>query len=135
MHRPDLIVLMVGGNDAMKIGKRWTNLRRVRRDHERVIDLLREAAPGADCLLWSPMDAAARKRKRIVSKPWLVEVRDMQRKVALKKGCGFLGPVRHDGGRGLYGAVVSGGHHEQRPHSPQEEGGPTSWGFCSSRRG
>ena len=28
-HQPDLVVLMVGGNDAMKIRKGWTDLKKV----------------------------------------------------------------------------------------------------------
>jgi lysophospholipase L1-like esterase len=86
-HRPDLVVLMVGGNDALKIRKGWTNLDKVTQDHENLLSFLDQKLPDADCMLWTPMDAGDQEKGRIVSKKWLKEVRDMQLTVAKAHGC------------------------------------------------
>lgn len=99
-HAPDLVVLMVGGNDAMKIRKGWTDLAKVRRDHEQLLDVVKTALPRAECLVWSPMDAGDRQGKKIVSKGFLKEVRDMQREVARAKGCAFWDLYTSMGGEG-----------------------------------
>ncbi|MEL6188151.1 MAG: GDSL-type esterase/lipase family protein, partial [Myxococcota bacterium] len=81
-HEPDLIVLMVGGNDALKVRKGWRSLDAVREDHERLVALLRETVPAADLLLLGPMDAGQRKGGKVRSKPRIREVRDLQAEVA-----------------------------------------------------
>ncbi len=103
LHKPDLIILMVGGNDGLKIRKGWTTLDKVRRHHEDLLDFLRKTLPATDCLVWSPMDAAGRKGRRIVSKPLVKEIRDMQREVALAKACGFWDLYGSMGGAGAMG--------------------------------
>lgn len=97
---PDLVVLMVGGNDAMKIRKRWTDLERVRRDHEQLVDALREAVPGVECLIWAPMDAGEKKGRKVVGKGMIAEVRELQEEVAVAKGCGFWDLLQVMGGPG-----------------------------------
>lgn len=99
-HAPALVVLMVGGNDALKIRKGWTTPERVRKDHLDVIDVLRAAVPEADCLIWSPMDAGKRARGKIVTKGGLGAVRHMQAEVAKEKGCGFWDLHEAMGGEG-----------------------------------
>lgn len=100
---PDLVVLMVGGNDAMKIRKGWTDLARVTNDHRQLIDLLREAAPAAECLIWSPMDAGQKSGGKVVGKAMIDEVRAMQRAVAEEKGCAFWDLLESMGGPGSIG--------------------------------
>lgn len=97
-YDPDLVVYMVGGNDALKIRKRWTSLARVTRDHRRLLRLVRDTLPEADCLLWAPMIAGRRRGERVVHKAYLTEVRDMQRKVAQENGCGFWDTMSAMGG-------------------------------------
>ncbi len=97
-YDPDLVVYMVGGNDALKIRKRWTTLARVRRDHERLLGQVRAAVPDADCLLWAPMLAGRRQGKAVTTKRFLTEVRSMQREVANAQGCAFWDTMDAMGG-------------------------------------
>ncbi len=99
-YKPSLVVLMVGGNDALKIRKGWTTPAKVRQDHLDVIDVLRGAVPNVECLIWSPMDAGKRVGGKVVSKGRLGEVRDMQRAVAKAKGCAFWDLHEAMGGTG-----------------------------------
>lgn len=99
-HAPDLVVLMVGGNDALKSRKRWTNLEKVRVDHEQLVDLLKETLPDAEILMWGPMDAGDKKGGKVVSKALLAEVRDLQRSVAKAKGIAFWDTLEAMGGEG-----------------------------------
>jgi lysophospholipase L1-like esterase len=96
---PDLVVLMVGGNDAMKIRKGWTDLEKVKKDHVDLLDLLKTTLPNADCLVFGPMDAGEKEGKKIVSKTQLKEVRDMQKPLALVRGCAFFDMFESMGGQ------------------------------------
>lgn len=102
-HDPALIVLMVGGNDALKSRKGWTNLEQVEKDHRDLIQLLRTMAPNADCLLFGPMDAGEKEKGKVVSKALLVETRDFQKKLAEELGCGFWDTLTAMGGTGSIG--------------------------------
>ncbi len=95
---PDLVVLMVGGNDALKIRKGWTDLDKVKKDHADLLDLLKSTLPNADCLVFSPMDAGEKEGKKIVSKTYLKEVHDMQKPLAIAKGCAFFDMFQSMGG-------------------------------------
>ena len=88
-YRPDLVVYMVGGNDALKIRKRWTTLAKVQKDHQRLLRLVRSAVPEADCVLWAPMLAGRKTKRGVTGKRYLSEVRAMQRRVAQEEGCAF----------------------------------------------
>lgn len=99
-HDPALVVLMVGGNDALKIRKNWTDLAKVRVDHEQLLDALKKNLPNAECLVWAPMDAGDKEGKKIVSKAYLKEVRAMQIEVAKAKGCAFWDLYNSMGGEG-----------------------------------
>ena len=97
-YDPTLVSYMVGGNDALKIRKRWTTLAKVERDHRRLFRLVRGAVPRADCLVWAPMVAGRRRGGRVVSKRFLTEVRSMQRRVAREEGCAFWDTLSAMGG-------------------------------------
>lgn len=99
-HDPALIVLMVGGNDALKSRKGWTNLEQVEKDHRELLAVLKQFAPNADCLLFGPMDAGDKVKGRVVSKALLVETRDLQKKLAEELGCGFWDTLEAMGGTG-----------------------------------
>ncbi len=88
-HRPDLVVLMVGGNDALKVRKRWTTLDRVEADHREVVARLRSALPRVEVLLVAPLDAGSRSGGKVRSLAWISDVRDRQRRVARDLGLAF----------------------------------------------
>ena len=97
-YQPDVVVYMVGGNDALKIRKRWTTLARVERDHQRLIRRVRRAVPESECIMWAPLLAGQRRKGRVVSKRYLAEVRAMQRRVAAEEGCAFWDAMAAMGG-------------------------------------
>lgn len=99
-HAPDLVILMVGGNDALKTRKKWTDLTQVEADHRNLVALIRQAAPDAEVLIWGPMDAGDREGKKVVSKAYLEEIRDMQRRVAKESGAAFWDTLAAMGGAG-----------------------------------
>ncbi len=99
-HAPDVVVLMVGGNDALKIRKKWTDEGRVEKDHQQLIDLIRQIVPGVEIILWAPMDAGDKKGGKVVSKDYLVEVRAMQKRVAAEKQIAFWDTLDAMGGPG-----------------------------------
>lgn len=105
-HAPDLVVLMVGGNDALKIRKGWTTLEKVTSDHENLLRFLREKLPEADCMLWTPMDAGEKTKRGVVSKRYLGEVRQMQLEVAKRHGCAVWDMYRSMGGAESIGRWV-----------------------------
>src|SRR5262249_22616598 len=86
---PALIVMMVGGNDALAMREGKRTLDDVRTDHERILQALKDALPEADCMLWSPMDAGEMVSGHIESKKFVSEVRNMQKAAATKMGCAF----------------------------------------------
>lgn len=99
-HAPDLVVLMVGGNDALKIRKRWTTLDKVTQDHVDLIRLLRATLPKAEILLWTPMDAGDKKGRKVTSKRFLTEVRDAQIGVAKAEKVAYWDTLEVMGGAG-----------------------------------
>lgn len=99
-HAPDVVVLMVGGNDALKIRKKWTDPARVEKDHQQLIDLLKKIVPGVQIILWAPMDAGDKKGKKVVSKGFLTEVRAMQKRVAGEKQIAYWDTLDAMGGPG-----------------------------------
>jgi lysophospholipase L1-like esterase len=100
--KPDLVVLMVGGNDALMMRKGQRTLEDVRTDHERIIEVLHAAVPEADCMIWSPMDAGEMVDGHIASKRFISEVRNMQRAAATKHGCAFWDMFDAMGGNGAF---------------------------------
>ena len=101
--KPDLIMLMIGGNDALAIRKGIRTPLEVEEDHRALVQRLRSALPSADCLLWAPLDAGVRVKGRIRSKPDLPEIRDMQRRVAKDMRCSFWDTYESMGGQGAFG--------------------------------
>lgn len=108
-HRPQLIVLMVGGNDALKVRKQWKTLDTVVEDHRLLIKALRDALPEVDILVMSPMDAGVLKGGKVFSKPFLVEMQSAQKEVALELGTGYWDTFSAMGGKGSIQKWVSAG--------------------------
>lgn len=101
--RPDLVILMLGGNDSLAVRTGKRRLQDVRRHHRELIDRLRDILPEAEIMLWSPMDAGVRDRGRIVSKRFIRQVRDIQKEVADEAGCAFWDTFEAMGGEGAFG--------------------------------
>jgi len=99
-YKPGLIILMVGGNDAMKVRKGWTDLKKVEDDHRNIIQNLRNEHPQTDCMIWSPMDAGKRRGKKILSRPKISEVAAIQARVAKEMGCAYWDLYAFMGGEG-----------------------------------
>lgn len=100
IHAPDVVVLMVGGNDALKSRKKWTDLTKVRAHHDQLLDLLKSTLPNVEILIWAPMDAGDKKRGKVTSKALLTDVRDLQKAVAQAKGAAFWDTLEAMGGTG-----------------------------------
>ncbi|MBI4816465.1 MAG: hypothetical protein HY791_09405 [Deltaproteobacteria bacterium] len=98
--RPDLVVVMLGGNDALKVRQGKATLADVEASFDKLLDRVARAAPDADCMLWSPMDAASRNGEAVESKEGIGEVRAVQRKVASRRGCAFWDMYEAMGGHG-----------------------------------
>lgn len=99
-HRPHLVVLMVGGNDALKVRKGWRSLAKVEADLRQLVALLQGWQPGLDVLVMAPMDAGRRRGGRVVSRSQIEPVRDFQRSVAEELGLGFWDTLQAMGGSG-----------------------------------
>lgn len=98
--RPDFVVIMLGGNDALMIRQNKMSLEQVEQTFEALLDRVLGAAPDADCMLWSPMDAGTKNGDEVVSKSLIGDVRAVQRKVASKKRCAFWDMYEAMGGDG-----------------------------------
>jgi lysophospholipase L1-like esterase len=122
--RPDLVVLMVGGNDALMIRKGERTLEDVRTDHEALITQMQRHLPTSECLVFGPMDAAERMSDgRLVSKTFIKEVRDLQREISLKKGCAFWDAYEAMGGAGSFGRWLREGIMNEDLIHPRAKGG------------
>jgi lysophospholipase L1-like esterase len=97
---PDLIVLMLGGNDALRVRQGRATLAKVKSEFAELVDRLKEARPQADCMVWGPMDAGDKRDGKIVSKSHISEIRDVLRKVSKEKGCAFWDLYAAMGGSG-----------------------------------
>src|SRR5262249_19600441 len=58
-HDAALVVIWLGGNDALKMRRKWFTAADVRRQYSELIDVIRAALPKADCMLWGPMDSGS----------------------------------------------------------------------------
>lgn len=97
---PDLVIIMLGGNDALRIRTGRASIDDVRKHFEALVDRVRASVPAADCMLWAPMDAGERKRNEIVQRSYIEEVRQLQAEVARDKGCAFWDMYAAMGGAG-----------------------------------
>jgi|GEM_PF-2111660 len=120
---PDLIVLMVGGNDALAVRKAVRSLDEVRQQHVDLIDALKQHAPEAECLVWAPMDAGERVGNNVVSKRYIKEIRDLQRETALEMGCAFWDTYESMGGQDSFGAWLEKGIMNADLVHPRSKGG------------
>lgn len=122
--KPDLVVLMVGGNDALAVRKASRSLDEVRQQHADLIAAVKQHVPDAECLLWAPMDAGERLEDGlVVSKRYIEEIRDLQRETALEMGCAFWDTYESMGGSGAFGRWLQEGIMNSDMVHPRAKGG------------
>jgi len=103
-RRPDLVVLMLGGNETKRVAWKQQSIDDVA-VHLRA--LIRRTRPGVDrsCLVVGPIDAvvgndAKEGQDPLTRRPELVTVNDIHRHVALGEGCAFIDLYAAMGGTG-----------------------------------
>ncbi|MCA9552483.1 MAG: hypothetical protein KC933_20790 [Myxococcales bacterium] len=122
--KPDLVVLMVGGNDGLAVRKAVRSLDEVRQQHVDLITAVKQHAPDAACLVWAPMDAGERLDDGLViSKRYIEEIRDLQRETALEMGCAFWDTYESMGGSGSFGRWLEEGIMNSDMVHPRAKGG------------
>ncbi len=122
--KPNLVVLMVGGNDALMVRQEKRTLKQVKKDHVALIRRLKSYAPQAACLLFGPMDAAERLDDgTVVTKRFVPEINEMQREVAKEEGCGFWDTFASMGGPGAFGVWLEEGIMNEDLVHPRSKGG------------
>ncbi len=102
-RKPDLIVVTLGGNDAGS-GGIFSGEGKVYRDgFTRVLQLLRQGAPQAACLIMSPLDQGTLGDDgRIYSKPAMARIVELQRRVSQEQGCAFWDTWSFMGGQNAF---------------------------------
>lgn len=97
-HRdPGLLVFSFGGNDLILAeGK----LPRYERDFAELLRRFRGAQEPIACLVMAPVDHGQREGQRIISRPMVPKIVEIQRRVALAEGCAFFDTVAAMGGNG-----------------------------------
>lgn len=100
-HRgADLIIIMLGANEAMWMGPGDQETKQYQARYEKMLDPVRQGRPEASCLVMSPTDGAETKDGSYRSKPVIPVLVDAQRKAARAKGCAFFATYDWMGGRG-----------------------------------
>lgn len=107
---PRLVVLMVGGNDALALRRGRRTEDEVEAQLRSLIERLRRAVPEADCLLFGPMDAAQMGPSgRLGTKPYIPELAALERRVAQEEGCAYWDAFGAMGGPGSFGRWLAQG--------------------------
>jgi len=89
-RKPDLIVIMLGGNDAGNQGILTGDGKFYQDGFTRVVQLLRQGAPQAACLIMSPLDQGTLGDDgRIYSKRTIARIVELQRQISQQQGCAF----------------------------------------------
>jgi lysophospholipase L1-like esterase len=96
-RRPDLMILMLGGNTLAFPHWSAAGYRSV---FDRMLKLFRRARPEASCLVMSPLDHGERHRGEIRTRPRLKEMVAIERAVGLANGCAFYSIFDAMGGEG-----------------------------------
>ena len=98
-RRPDLVVINYGTNESQYATP--AQMERYERELREVIRRVREALPTASILILSPMDRGQHAPGgRIITKPTIPMIVEMQRRVALDTGCAFFNTFSAMGGEG-----------------------------------
>jgi lysophospholipase L1-like esterase len=102
-RRPDLMILMFGGNT---LSYPYWRPDRYRKSFDKVVRRFRTSRPGAACLVMTPVDHGEHHRNRVRTKPRLLEMVAIQRKVALQNKCAFYSLFDAMGGEGSMGIWI-----------------------------
>lgn len=106
---PDLVMVMLGGNEAKRIAWGVATPRSTERSLRDFLERLKAAAPQTSCLVVGPIDAVEggaapkdfpRPEGSFEERPQLKPVIDIERRVALESGCGFFDLYTAMGGKG-----------------------------------
>lgn len=101
VHRgADLIMIMIGANEAQWLGPGDRDTKLYQSNYEKVLGPLRKARPDASCLVVSPTDQAEAKDGAYPSRPVMPLLVDAQRKAAHASGCAFFSTYDWMGGKG-----------------------------------
>ncbi len=120
---PSLVVLMLGGNEAYEIGRKWQTLETARKNAVALVDRVKAAAPEASCLMVAPMDAAVRTVSGdLEPRPNTAAVGEMIREVAEAKGCAFWDLYKAMGGDRSVGRWLAAGLFNQDLVHPRARG-------------
>ena len=105
-RNPDLIVWQLGGNEVglpvLKSGDGTKYKERYKKALKKVL----AGAPGASCLVVTPLDQAERYRGQVRSKPNLTRMVNLQRDAAFELGCAFWDARAAMGGPGAFARWV-----------------------------
>ncbi len=99
---PDLIVYMTGGNELGYESLAEGDGSLYKEAYVKALQRIREGAPDASCLVLAPLDQARRERNKIITKPELLRLVEIQHALALEQGCAFWDSWRAMGGDGGY---------------------------------
>jgi lysophospholipase L1-like esterase len=100
-HRsPDLVMIMIGANEAQWLGPRDHDTLNYAANYEKALAPLRKARPDGACLVVSPTDQAEAKDGGYPSRPVMPVLIEQQRRAAHAQGCAFYSTYAWMGGRG-----------------------------------
>jgi lysophospholipase L1-like esterase len=102
-RRPDLVVVMLGGNDAGNGGILSGEGKVYREGFMRAVGVLRQGAPQAACLIMSPLDQGTLGDDgRIYSKRTMSRMVALQRQASHEMGCAFWSSWDFMGGQNAF---------------------------------
>ena len=100
-HREaDLILIMIGANEAQWLGPNDADTKQYQAHYEKLLAPIRKARPDGACLVVSPTDQAEAKDGAYPSRPVMPVLIDAQRKAAHAQGCAFFSTYDWMGGKG-----------------------------------
>lgn len=106
-RKPDLVVINYGTNESQYASA--DQMERYEKDLREVIRRVRSALPQVSILILSPMDRGQRAAGgKIITKPSIPMIVDMQRRVALDTGCAFFNTFKAMGGEGTMAKWAAG---------------------------
>ncbi len=98
-RKPNLVIINYGANESQYASA--DQMARYEKDLREVIRRVRTALPNASILILSPMDRGQRVAgSKIITKPSIPMLVDMQRRVALEESCAFFNTFKAMGGEG-----------------------------------
>ena len=110
VRNPDLIVVMLGGNETNHGGLTTPEGRVYKEGFNAALKVLRQGAPKAACLVMSPLDQGVLNDDgRITSRPLIERMVAYQRQVSLDNGCAFWNTWQFMGGRDSFARWLSQG--------------------------